>query len=140
MENNINICQEYFDPTPENICQILRKSLRGDKVDDSGNLTADGVVEIVNMNLDAHQKEMDKEYQNDSVAELEQNPELFDYLLFERDKIIESKIRDKFARASNNFVYIGGLTHFFGNYKPNLYNRLEDLSPIRIRLKDMDSF
>ena len=59
--------------------------------------------------------------------------------MLDRDKVAESKIREAFAGASHTLVYVGGTLHFFGDY-PNLYERLKDLNPSKIKLVDVDQF
>ena len=60
-------------------------------------------------------------------------PELVQFYS-KRDKFAESVLRQQ----DGNIVYICGLDHIFGDYYPNLYDRLVDLSPERIKLNLAD--
>jgi pheromone shutdown protein TraB len=50
-----------------------------------------------------------------------------------RDSHMESRIREQKGKV----VHIGGMTHLYGAYI-NLYNRLQSLSPRRIKLNEAD--
>jgi hypothetical protein len=51
-----------------------------------------------------------------------------------RDRFTERKLR----AAESNLVYVCGLDHIFGDYHPNLFDRLSDLGPARIKLSEAD--
>jgi hypothetical protein len=67
-------------------------------------------------------------YRTEPVA-LEATPEYF-VTLVRRDEFVEQQLRQKTGKV----VYVGGLGHFFGDYHPNLYDRLSDLNPKRLKL------
>ncbi len=58
----------------------------------------------------------------------------------EYDDIMEANIRDIVTKGHEINAFIAGKAHFFGRYPNNLYARLKDLSPYRLKLIDMDSF
>lgn len=49
------------------------------------------------------------------------------------DEFAEKKIRENYDKDTK-MVYVGGLNHIFGNYNPDLFDRLQDLKPIGINL------
>jgi len=51
-----------------------------------------------------------------------------------RDAYAESRLRP----LSGTIVHFGGLDHLFGEYHPNLADRLADLNPLLIRLHEAD--
>ncbi len=51
-----------------------------------------------------------------------------------RDKHSEQILREQ----TGNIVYVCGLDHLFGDYHPNLFDRLSDLNPNRIKLIEAD--
>lgn len=51
-----------------------------------------------------------------------------------RDKHTEQILRSQ----TGNIVYVCGLDHIFGDYHPNLFDRLSDLNPKRIKLSEAD--
>ncbi|NQU79322.1 hypothetical protein HQ545_06165 [Candidatus Woesearchaeota archaeon] len=53
----------------------------------------------------------------------------------ERDKFTEQALRAQ----KGNLVYICGLDHIFGDYTPNLFDRLSDINPKRMKLNKADS-
>ena len=55
-----------------------------------------------------------------------------------RKVALYSKIKEFFGQKwSDRIVHIGGLAHSFGNYH-NLFARLKDLNPVRIKLSEAD--
>lgn len=100
---------------------------------------ADVEVDVSKIDCEEYQRKVDAKYDNHSLEEKLKNPELFPLLFTYRDTNAERKIR-KALCTSQLFVYVGGFSHFFGDYSPNLYDRLHDLNPIRIKLKDVDKF
>lgn len=57
-----------------------------------------------------------------------------------RKAAMYSRIKDFFGKKQkkpDRIVHVGGLSHFFGNYT-NLFNRLTDLNPVRIKLNEAD--
>lgn len=51
-----------------------------------------------------------------------------------RDQFTEQTLRSK----SGNRAYVCGLDHIFGDYHPNLFDRLSDIHPQRIKLSEAD--
>jgi hypothetical protein len=51
-----------------------------------------------------------------------------------RDQHTEQILR----KQTGNVVYVCGLDHIFGNYHPNLFDRLSDLNPTKIKLSEAD--
>ena len=57
-----------------------------------------------------------------------------------RDQFAEQVLRHHVSPpASGQVVYFGGLDHFYGDYHPNLFDRLADLNPTRMKLSDVGS-
>ena len=81
------------------------------------------------------------------------------YGLFDRDSFASARIRKAYLdldgwwyafssstlgsllgeRPNRRIIHIGGLNHIFGNYH-NLYEKLKDLNPIRIKLNEADKY
>jgi hypothetical protein len=61
-------------------------------------------------------------------------PELVKYYS-DRDALTERMIRAQEGKV----LYVGGLDHIYGNYSPNLFDRLADLFPERTKLCEFDS-
>jgi len=53
-----------------------------------------------------------------------------------RDEYTEKILRREIKRCSGNFVYVCGLDHIFGDYHPNLFDRISDLNPRRMKLSE----
>lgn len=54
---------------------------------------------------------------------------------------MEPKIREIVANGKGgNTLISAGFGHFYGKYENNLYERLRDLNPKRIRLVTVDKF
>lgn len=51
-----------------------------------------------------------------------------------RDKFTEQTLRVQ----KGNVVYVCGLDHIFGDYHPNLFDRLSDINPKRMKLSEAD--
>jgi len=61
--------------------------------------------------------------------------------LHERDNGMELRIRETVEKNGvPTTVVICGNHHFFADYDRNLYERLKDLSPVRVRLPELDNF
>lgn len=57
------------------------------------------------------------------------------------DDIMEPKIRSMITKhASEQTAIVCGSSHFYGKYDNNLYERLKDLSPVRVLLTEVDNF
>ncbi|MEK6905529.1 MAG: hypothetical protein AABX24_03955 [Nanoarchaeota archaeon] len=96
--------------------------------------------ELMNGDIRGFQKYIDTSYfDSKAVADFRSLVET-DYLLEERDKPMEQKIREiTLNDAKGTTVVVCGSGHIFGEYK-NLYERLRDLSPCRLRLPELDKF
>ena len=57
-----------------------------------------------------------------------------------RDAHMAPQIREMFKQHGPNGLHVGGHAHMFGNYGefPNLYQRLADLNPTRVKLCEFD--
>jgi len=63
-----------------------------------------------------------------------------EYICEKREQDMEQKVREILVKDSaGTLVVICGAGHFFSDYE-NLYERLKDLSPCRIRLPEIDQF
>src|SRR3989338_644893 len=79
-------------------------------------------------------------YDSRIVENIQKNLGRTDYLLEDRDVLMEQKIREIVTKdAQGTTVAICGVGHLFGEYH-NLYERVRDLSPCRIRLPEVDKF
>lgn len=127
-------CDEY---KKEEIRPFL-KDVFGDFVNESNEITIDFMNKIAEYDIEEVQRKTDDQYNDNSIDSLK-NPLFFKLAFIDRDEKAEPKIREANSKSSNTMVYIGGDTHIFGNYH-NLYERLKDLSPIRIKLNEIDKF
>ena len=94
------------------------------------------------MNQKELQDWVDKAYFDlDSIREVYQNPEHLSFVR-ECDNVMEPKIRSVVSQNNgmSSTVIIAGNNHFFAGYGNNLYERLIDLSPTRVRLPEVDRF
>ncbi len=56
-----------------------------------------------------------------------------------RDEYAEQVLRGKLpVPLKSHVLYVCGLDHLYGDYFPNLFDRLADLNPIRMKLSDAD--
>ncbi|MBI2044604.1 hypothetical protein HYT23_00945 [Candidatus Pacearchaeota archaeon] len=120
--------------------KLLREATRevfGKLVDESYKITPDLMDALAETDFQEFQRIIDASYNDTSVKELEKKAKYFRALTIDRDEKTEEKIREALKETDNNLAYIGGLLHFFGDY-PNLYDRLRDLNPVRIRLSELD--
>jgi len=95
--------------------------------------------DIAKMDMEELQRQIDESYLDISVLGLQKDPALFKELCHDRDEFAESKIREAFSATKQSMVYIGGAAHIFGQYH-NLYDRLKDLNPTRMKLMDVDKW
>ncbi len=131
-------CDEY---RPEDV-RVVTQEIFGDRVNEAREIKPDFVDRIAEMNFTDYQRTVDSKYYNDSVAEIQRDPALFESFVLGRDERAEPRIREAFSATDHTMVYVGGTAHFFGEYEHNLYERLCNLSPQpqRIRLIDLDKF
>jgi hypothetical protein len=128
-------CDEY---RKEDI-QAMTQEVFGDSVNKAQEVTIDFIEDIAKMDFADYQRRVDTSYQDNFVAELKNDPASFKTLILDRDERAEPKIRQAFFGSNYTMVYVGGTMHFFGDYD-NLYDRLKDLNPTRIRLQEIDQF
>ncbi len=84
-----------------------------------------------------HHSIMDNIYHDNEI----ERPDEVLQLLREADPFMESGVRKAYEENPRETgVFVCGNDHFFGNYGNNLYERLADLSPVRLKLPDMDRF
>lgn len=55
-----------------------------------------------------------------------------------RDQKMEERIREIWTNEDGDLLHVGGLSHVYGNYENNynLYERLQDLNPVRRKLNE----
>lgn len=128
-------CDEYREEDMKAITQEVFE----DRVNEAQEVTTDYIDEIAKSDFAELQRKIDASYQDNSVAELQKDPASFKTSILDRDEKSEQKIRQAFSGTNYIMVYIGGTMHFFGDYG-NLYERLKDLNPTRIRLPEVDRF
>ena len=128
-------CDEY----KKEDMKAMTQEVFGDRVNEAQEVTTDFIDDITKMDFVDYQRRVDASYQDNTVAELQKVPASFKALILDRDERAEPKIRQAFSGANHTMVYVGGTMHFFGDYT-NLYERLKDLNPTRIRLPEVDKF
>jgi len=91
---------------------------------------------ILSRPVQATQELIERVYQNNVIPiPPEEVPNLM-----KRDEYTETKLRPLAAgRGSRKVLHVAGAWHLFGNYC-NLYERVRDLNPCRIMLKQADYF
>jgi len=99
----------------------------------------DKLFDLVKGELDDIQEILDSNYLDNSLSDIQEYPELFKRLCQDRDEVAEKKIRETFEATNHSMAYIGGAGHIFGEYH-NLFDRLKDLNPTRMRLLDVDKW
>lgn len=115
--------------------------LGSENIDREGNFTPNFMRELASTNEGRLQETIDKCY-SDSDTFYASNPEARRLIppLRERDDELEPRLRDVVAKSSGTTVFICGNHHSFADYEENLYERIRDLSPIRVRLLEVDKF
>ncbi len=102
-----------------------------------GNLNEDLIFRWAFTDLNHFQIQIDSRYKNVSMGDIELRlgkkfPKIFNRVV-ERDKKIETGLRDKAQNTSEDGVHVGGVGHMFAVDYHNLYDRLRDISvPIRL--------
>lgn len=131
----------FYESMSEEDGLAAQKHGFGDKVDINGDATESFIEWIANLDFEDHTRKVENGYNNPSVQRLrEQSPVPFERLNTQRDKNLERKIRELIGSVTNQMLYIGGVAHIFGDYHPNLAERLTDLNPHPLRLNDLDKF
>lgn len=130
----------FYDPFRTDDLKAVQRHGLGNMVDDIGNATESFEEWVANLDFEDHQKRIEEGYANPSVQRLrKESPVPFERLNIERDENAERRIRELIGSA-HQMVYIGGVAHIFGDYKPNLFDRLADLNPTRVKLNEVDKF
>ncbi len=136
---NIGVRLVHCDEYKTEDMKAMTQEVFGDLVNEAQEVTTDYIDEIAKSDFAELQRLIDASYQDISVAELEKDNASFKTLILNRDERAELKIRQAFSEVSHTMVYVGGAMHFWGDYD-NLYERLKDLNPTRIRLPEVDKF
>ncbi len=119
--------------------RIYRKGFGESRIDDEGNFTEEFVNGVGDSDKDKFQEWVDEVYFTDESA-IHEISELMP-VIREADNIMEPKIREVIGNGfDGTAAIIAGNKHFFGGYGNNLYDRLQDFSPNRIMLPDVDKF
>jgi hypothetical protein len=130
----------FYDPFRTDDLKAAQKHGLGNMVDDAGNAAESFEEWVANLDFEDHQRRTEEGYTNPSVQWLKENsPVPFERLNIERDEKAERRIRELIGSA-HQMVYIGGVAHIFGDYHPNLFDRLADLNPTRVKLSEVDKF
>lgn len=122
--------------------EVYRKGLGEENIDSQGGFTQNFLGEIDKMDPAQLQEWVDSNYFDlDKIAEVYDYPE---HLAFVRecDDVMEPRIRSVVSQNNGGgaTVIVAGNNHFFAGYGNNLYERLSDLSPTRVRLPEVDEF
>ena len=95
--------------------------------------------DLLRLSPDQLREVIAKEYRPASypVADL---PELVCFYS-ERDAFAEQILRSNLAllQPRQLLAYFCGLDHLYGDYHPNLFDRLDDLNPVRMKLSEADN-
>ena len=81
------------------------------------------------------QKRIDEDYLDDSLNKIE-GEELINF--YKRRDAHSEKIIRKNLDKYGSLLHVGGLDHIFGDYSPNLADRLKDLNPSKLKLISAD--
>ena len=138
-EKNSGVKLAYCDEYRKEDIKAMTQEVFGNRVNDAQEVTIDFIDEIARTDFAELQKRTDSAYKDNSVAELLKDPTSFKALILDRDERAEPKIRQELSGSNHTMVYVGGAMHLFGDYN-NLYERLKDLSPHRLRLTEIDNF
>lgn len=136
---NAGVTLVHCDEYRKEDMKAMTQEVFGNRVNEAQEVTTNFIDDITKMDFVDYQRGVDASYQDNSVAELKRDPASFKTLILDRDERAEPKIRQAFSDSNHTMVYVGGTMHFFGDYD-NLYERLKDLNPTRIRLPEVDEF
>ena len=122
--------------------EVYRKGLGEDMIDQQGGFTQQFLREVDEFDPKQLQQWVDSCYFDlEKIAEVYKDP---NHLAFvkECDDTMEPRIRSVVAKnnGARTIVIVAGNNHFFAEYGNNLYERLRDLSPTRVRLPEVDKF
>jgi hypothetical protein len=96
--------------------------------------------ELAKIGKDTVQDFVEKTYFNsDALAESLKDPMKLG-IFREMDDAMEPKIKALLSGDAGTVVIVVGSAHLFGPYENNLYDRLHEFSPVRIRLPEVDKF
>lgn len=119
--------------------EMYKKAVGEENIDSEGAFNQNFFDELGKLTKDEFQKFIDSGYSN-THKEAYRNPQLRE-ITIECDDAMEPRIRKVVSQnPSGVTVIVAGSNHFFGEYENNLYERLKDLSPTRVRLPDVDKF
>ena len=110
-------------------------------LDQKGEFTKDFCDEISTWDPIKLQSWIDENYQDtETTAQIAREDPNHAQFLKDADDAMEQKVRELVEKNDGHIVIPVGHAHVFTNYENNLYTRLKDLSPTRIRLSDVDRF
>ncbi len=121
---------------------VYREALGSENVNKEGDLTSHFMDDLASITNEAElQTMMDRNY-FEADTFYGSNPEVKRLIppLVERDDEMEPRLREVVNKNLGTTVFVCGNHHFFADYGNNLYERVQDLSPIRIRLPEIDNF
>lgn len=93
------------------------------------------ILSFLSLNLTDAKRNVEQEYACDEYP-VKDSVELTSFYK-SRDEFAE-KILRKHSEETQKLVYICGLDHIYGDYTPNLFERLKDLNPRRLKLNYID--
>ena len=133
----------YLDERTEQDFQYARQKLNervGEIVDLQGNPTKQLIEDLLKLDRTKMQQATDNSYLDTSAGiGRDFTQEEFEKFVIGSDDKVEPKLRYLFQTAQPDDVidYVGGTLHIFGDYG-NLFERLRDLNPQRVRLVEAD--
>lgn len=120
--------------------KAYREALGAEAINQDGSYTKQFVDKSDENNSEEFQEKIDNSYfDNDRNLYKDQDSLT---LIQECDDAMEPRIREVVSHnnGTGHVVIVAGSNHFFAEYNNNLYERLKDLSPTRVRLPDVDKF
>lgn len=140
----LQYCDDYKGKSPNDFVNSVLSDATGEKINEKEMNT--GLDIFLRSFSDSSVEEMMEGFyaeNSDNIFKIiSSEPEsipIQQKMLIERDISAEPKIREAITTAKHTMVYIGGLSHLFGNYH-NLYDRLKDLKPVRLKLNEVDKY
>lgn len=115
--------------------EFYKEALGLERIAGDGSFTNQFVNELIETDLIEFQKYIDNGYNEYSFCEEEKT--LIPHII-ECDTFMEQNLRKALLQNQGITAFICGNTHFYGDYSKNLYERVSDLSPKRIKLSEMD--
>lgn len=117
---------------------IFREAIEENIIEASGIPTKEFLDEIGSQGLDEFQRMwVDSSYAEFKKLDISKKVESIILL----DDAMEPRIREHINQDPMGVIVMpcGGI-HFYGDYKSNLYERLQDLAPHRLNLSELDQF